>query len=302
MAEPLRTCEFTLIRIYPDPIRKEFLNVGVCLFEPGGDFADVRVLADFRRLHCLFPGFETSIFNGLEADLRSVLRRSQGAFDPGRLFYLAGETFAQSLELSPRHGLLTADPARALDDLYERLVATPPAGPGLTRPLTVRRQLVGELREAFTSAGILPRLGQHIRAGQVGGGADPYRFDFHYRPNGVHHLIQAVDLRQDTRGIKELTFTVGQVRQRLRSQGLGLAVIAVYPSEEIGSMKLHLRVAPRAPSADPPPPGATTPAWAAEDAGLAGYHREILSAARIGLHSVAAAAELAAHVRADLRL
>lgn len=298
MAEPLRTCEFALIRIYPDPIRKEFLNIGVCLFEPSGAFAEVRVLDDFRRLHCLFPAFETSVLSGLEADLRSVLRRRQRAFDPEQLFYLAGETFAQSLELSPRHGLLTADPVHSLNDLFERFVATPPAVPGQARPLTIRRQVVAALREAFTASGVLARLGQRVRAAELAGGADPYRFDFHYRPNGVHNLIQALDLGH-TRGVKELSFTVSGLRDRLRAQGRGLAVIAVYPqADDDTQLGISLRVAPPLLGADRPAESRS----AAAGFGLDRYHRQILEQARIGLHPVSAAAELAAHVRADLKL
>lgn len=300
MAAAVRTCEFTLIRVYPDPIRKEFLNVGVCLFEPGGAFAQVRVLDDFRRLHCLFPGFETGLFSGLEADLRAVLRRQQGAFDPEQLFYLAGETFAQSLELSPRHGLLTADPAQALDDLYARFVAPPAAVPGAVRPLTVRRQVIGELRQAFTAAGVLERLDQRMRAAALGAGPDPYRFDFHYRPNGVHNLIQAVDLDQDTRGVKELSFTVERLRERLRAQELGLTVIAVYPESPAFNLSVALAGASELPEQETAAAG-TWLAGRAEGGSLADYHREMLAAARIGLHPVSAAAELAGHVRADLK-
>lgn len=302
MAEPLRTCEFALIRIYPDPIRKEFLNIGVCLFEPSGEFAEVRVLGDFRRLHCLFPAFDTSVLSGLEADLRSVLRRHQGIFDPEQLFYLAGETFAQSLELSPRHGLLTADPVRSLDDLFERFVATPPTVPGSSRPLTVRRQVAASLSEAFSTAGVLARLDQRIRAADVGGGADPYRFDFHYRPNGVHNLIQAVDLGQDTRGVKELSFTVSALRDQLRAQGRGLAVIAVYPQISVDAgaeISLYARV--EAPTSEAER-RTETRRTAAGPADVENFHRQILAQARIGLHPVSAAAELAAHVRADLKL
>ncbi|MGH9535290.1 MAG: DUF3037 domain-containing protein [Terriglobales bacterium] len=308
MAEPLRACEYTLIRIYPDPIRKEFLNIGVCLFEAAGGFAEVRVLDDFRRLHCLFPTFETDLLQALEDDLRSILLRRQGAFDPEQLFYLAGESFAQSLELSPRHGLLTPDPAQAIKDLYQRYVASPPAAPSRARrALTVRHAIVANLREAFDNAGILARLDQHARAASFGAGPDPYRFDFHYRPNGVHNLIQAVDLHGDTRGIKELSFTVSRLREGLRAQGLGLTVLGVYgapgPRVEV-DRDTAVSLAPRAEGAvdlggrlrrEGQRPGGGT-------AELADYHREILAEARIGLHPVPAAAELAAHIRADLKV
>lgn len=273
MAEAVRACEYALIRVYPDPIRKEFLNIGVCLFDRAGGFAEVRVLENFRRLRCLFPAFDVAVLRGLERDLRSVLRGRQGAFDPDHLFYLAGETFAQSLELSPRHGLLTADPVQALADLFARYVANPPAAPGTVHSAwSVRQGILSELRNAFAEAGILgdAHLHQRVRPASFGAGPDPYRFDFHYRPNGVHNLIQAVDLENDTRGVRVLSSTVGSLRDEVGREGLGLAAIAVHAG--------------------------------AADGELAGYHREILAAARIGLHSVTAAGELAAHIRAELRL
>ncbi len=273
MAEAVRACEYALIRVYPDPIRKEFLNIGVCLFDRVGGFAEVRVVDNFRRLRCLFPAFDFAVLRGLEHDLRSVLRGRQGAFDPDHLFYLAGETFAQSLELSPRHGLLTADPAQALADLFARYVANPPAAPGTERRAwSVRRGILAELRNAFAEEGILgaDKLHQRVLPASFGAGPDPYRFDFHYRPNGVHNLIQALDLEDDTRGVRVLSSTVGSLRDEVGRKGLGLAAIAVHSG--------------------------------AEDGGLAGYHKEILAAARIGLHPVTAAGELAAHIRAELRL
>ena len=45
-----RPCEFFLVRYVPDPVRGEFVNIGVLLREAGGSAAQVRFTRDWTRV------------------------------------------------------------------------------------------------------------------------------------------------------------------------------------------------------------------------------------------------------------
>lgn len=211
----LQTCDFVLIRVAPDPIRHEFLNLGVALFQPGpGGFIGVRCNRDTRRMHCLFPHFEVDDLVGLEAELQAKLA------DPGQRDYfvsLAQETFSHALAVSAPTRVLTDDPASELNRLFELYAATPALAPPTERTLSPRRTVLQELELQFRQAAILEKLQRSVRMGEWLGDPDGYRADFFYKPNGTRHIIQALPLESDEGAIKTYCFTVGRIRASLNA-------------------------------------------------------------------------------------
>ncbi len=63
-------CEFLLVQYVPDPVRNEFVHVGVILREMTGRVASVRFTSDWRRVRCLDPDADTEELEGLESELR----------------------------------------------------------------------------------------------------------------------------------------------------------------------------------------------------------------------------------------
>ncbi|HZD76529.1 MAG TPA: DUF3037 domain-containing protein, partial [Acidobacteriaceae bacterium] len=61
-------CEFSLIRYVPDPVKNEFVNIGVLL--RGEDArAAVRFTRDWSRVRCVDPDADTTMLEALEAEI-----------------------------------------------------------------------------------------------------------------------------------------------------------------------------------------------------------------------------------------
>jgi hypothetical protein len=79
-ANALHKFSFQLIRYVPNPVRNEFVNIGVLLRRtpsevPGEQQVELRVTRDWRRVRGLDQDADTALLEGLEVDLRSVLRQ-----------------------------------------------------------------------------------------------------------------------------------------------------------------------------------------------------------------------------------
>jgi len=258
-------CHYFLVRFAPDPLRHEAITVGVALFDDVGGYADIRLVRGDARLGCLFPGAELPDLETLENDLRALV---QGE---GRAAFLASahETFSHALQITAPNAVLTADPAAELELLYRQWAAPPTRVLGAPRRLPgARRLLLRDITAAFDEERVLSHLQRDVTAAALGGEGDPFAFDFHYRPNGVHHLLQAVVLAGEPAAVKELGFTVTRLRSRLVAHGSGLEVTGI--------------------ARDP----------ATGDA----LHRELLTEVGIALVGMAEVPALAARVRHDLRL
>ncbi|HEY3705589.1 MAG TPA: DUF3037 domain-containing protein, partial [Terracidiphilus sp.] len=70
-------CAFQLVRYTPDPVRNEFVHIGVLLREEGGRL-DVRFTRDWRRVRCLDPDADTAMLEGMENELRRRLQEDLG--------------------------------------------------------------------------------------------------------------------------------------------------------------------------------------------------------------------------------
>lgn len=262
-------CRYFLVRFAPNPLRHEAITVGVGLFSEREGFADVRLTHGDARLGCLFPGAELPDLELLEADLRQQIQAA------GRDAFLAQaqETFSHALQITAANPVLTTDPAAELQRLYRQWAAPPAPRPGSSaRAPGARRRLLRQITTAFEEERVLAHLQRDLTAAGLGGGPDPFAFDFHYRPNGVHHLLQAVVLGGEPAALKELGYTVTRLRPRLRprlrAQGLGLTVTGI--------------------ASDPAAGGA--------------LDRELLAESEIELVGVAEVPELAARIRRDLGL
>src|SRR5580698_8516313 len=59
MEDGRRACEFQLLKYVPDPVRNEYVHIGVILREQGSPGAEVRFTRDWRRVRCLDPDADT---------------------------------------------------------------------------------------------------------------------------------------------------------------------------------------------------------------------------------------------------
>ena len=65
-----KQCEFQLIRYVPDPVKNEFVNIGVLLSAAGEEQRMLRFTRDWGRVRCLDPDADTAMLEALEIELR----------------------------------------------------------------------------------------------------------------------------------------------------------------------------------------------------------------------------------------
>ena len=68
-----RPCEFFLVRYVPDPVRGEFVNVGVLLRDAGGGSAHVKFTRDWARVRCADPDVDIEMLEALEQGIERRL-------------------------------------------------------------------------------------------------------------------------------------------------------------------------------------------------------------------------------------
>ena len=121
--------DYAIVRVVPHVEREEFVNVGVILFCRVMRFLDARIELDARRLAGLAPDVDVTM---VQAHLDFIPCVCAGGPEAGPLGQLSqAERFhwlvsprSTTLQISPVHSGLCADPQAALDDLFEKMVRT----------------------------------------------------------------------------------------------------------------------------------------------------------------------------------
>jgi hypothetical protein len=119
--------QYVVLRCVPRPDREEFLNVGVVLHCQAADFLDVAWSCDRDRLAALDPRLDPeqvcSALEFVEGVARGDDRGGAASGQPlGQRFGFLKAPKSTVLQPGPVHGGVTADPARQLEHLLERLV------------------------------------------------------------------------------------------------------------------------------------------------------------------------------------
>ena len=204
MVDGRKQLEFFLLRYSPDPVKDEFVNVGVAVLDAAGT-ADVRMTHDWRRVKCLDPAADIEVLEALESDLRSILR------DPDRERLLAKlqDSFSNAIRLTPAKAVLAEDPAVEIENLAQMYLETRrPAG---KRELSARLAIFTRMRDAFEQAGVWRLMRHRIAVAQYTHKGDPLRIDCGYRPNGEVKMFHAVALAGEPETAKVLAFSFPQI-------------------------------------------------------------------------------------------
>ena len=183
-----RECEFFLLQYVPDPVRNEFVHVGVVLREMGGPVASVRFTSDWRRVRCLDPEADTDHLERLESELR---RRFQ-AEPEGNLMHVLEDSFSNSVQMTRGKAYLAENVETGVEELM-RMYVEPQKRERVSK-LSGRAAIQGAMRTEFERAGVWDLLRKRIAAAQYTRAGDPLRIDLGYRPNGVIRMFQAVSL------------------------------------------------------------------------------------------------------------
>jgi hypothetical protein len=119
--------QYVVLRCVPRVEREEFVNVGVMLYCQQAEFLEARCHVDRPRLLALAPSLDVDAVCSALAAIEAVCRGDASAGEAGRApmgirFGFVKAPRSTVVQPGPVHGGTTADPARELDHLLDRLV------------------------------------------------------------------------------------------------------------------------------------------------------------------------------------
>jgi hypothetical protein len=198
-----KQCQFQLIRYVPDPVKNEFVNIGV-LLRAEGEPGTLRFTRDWGRVRCLDPDADTAMLEALEIEIGQRLR-TQPANYPKHIMALLEESLSNGVQITESKAHWAESFLAGLEELMRQYVETPP------RPRTQRRggrsALHAAMRTRFEEAGVWTLMRKQIAAANYTKPGDPLRIDCGYRPNGVVRMFQAISLESDADDAKLLAFS-----------------------------------------------------------------------------------------------
>lgn len=222
-------CEFFLVRYVPDPVKSEFVNIGVVLLEPGRpETAQVRFTHDWSRVRCLDPGADTEMLEALENEVRERLTTAAGAdaADAAKMLRTLDDSFSNLLQVTEPKACLAESVAAEIDQLSGLYVDTRQRRE--TRRRSGRQAIATRMRRQFEAAGVWTVMRKRIAAAMYTRPGDPLRIDCGYRPNGVIRMFHAVSLDGDLEAAKVLAFGAPQMAdgvKRVENASLELTAI-----------------------------------------------------------------------------
>ena len=105
-------CELFLVRYVPDPVKGEFVNIGVLLREAGHpESALVRFTRDWARVRCVDPDADTATLESLEIEIRRSL---QEVGQP--LLKTIGDSFSHRVQLTASKACLAESLPAEMED------------------------------------------------------------------------------------------------------------------------------------------------------------------------------------------
>jgi hypothetical protein len=204
-----KQCEFQLIRYVPDPVKNEFVNIGVVLRASAGEQSALRLTRDWARVRCLDPDADTQMLEALEIEIGHRMR-SQPVDDVQAshvqpVLARLEDTLSNGLQITESKAYLAESFPAGLEELMRLYVDTPRRERSQRR--SGRTALVAAMRMRFEEAGVWTMMRKQIAAADYTKPGDPLRIDCGYRPNGVVRMFQAVSLEADADAAKLLAFS-----------------------------------------------------------------------------------------------
>ena len=181
-------CEFSLLRYVPDPVRNEFVHIGVLLragerANSAGNAAEnaarrvlgLKFTADWRRVRCLDPDADTEMLEALEAELR----RRFASEPEGNLMHVLEDSFSNCVQMGESRAYLAESVEAGMEELM-RLYVEPQRRERVSR-VSGRAAIQGAMRTEFERVGVWELLRKRIPAAQYTRPGDPLRLDCGYR-------------------------------------------------------------------------------------------------------------------------
>jgi hypothetical protein len=218
-------CEFFLVRYVPDPVKNEFVNIGVLLREASRPLeAAVRFTRDWARVRCVDPDADIGMLEGLETEMRRRLAGEPAEAKP--LLEIMEDSFSQLVQITAPKAYLTETLAAGMDELMRLYVE--PRQQKARQAISGRQAIVRSMRAHFERAGVWDLMRRRIAASDYTRAGDPLKIDCGYRPNGMVRLFHGVSLAGDVELARVLAFTAPLLRAGIaRVEGAELELTAV---------------------------------------------------------------------------
>lgn len=227
-----RRCEFQLLRYVPDPVRNEYVHIGVILREQGSsEPALVKFTRDWRRVRCLNPDADTALLEGMESELSRRLGEDHGE----NLMRRLNESLSLSVQITDPRACLPESLPAGMEELM-RLYVEPPPREKMPR-LSGRAAIQARMRIEFERAGVWDLLRKRIAASEYTRTGDSLRIDVGYRPNGIVRMFHAVSLEPGLEMAKVLAFSAAGLRagvERVEKARLELTAV-IEPAARLGA-------------------------------------------------------------------
>jgi hypothetical protein len=114
-------CEFSLVRYVPDPVKNEFVNIGVMLREAATDAeAALRFTKDWARVRCVDPDADIEMLEAMETEMRRRLLDDDTETTP--LMTTIRDSFSHQLQMTEPKACLAENVAAGMDELMHLYV------------------------------------------------------------------------------------------------------------------------------------------------------------------------------------
>lgn len=254
-----RRCEFHLLRYVPDPVRNEFVHIGVILREQmgreemGRERGDLGTLAhspvqirftrDWRRVRCLDPQADTALLESMESELRRRFAEESQGESGSHLMRLLSESLSLGVQMTEPKAYLAESIPAGIEELM-RLYVDPAPRERVPR-LAGRAAIQARMRAEFEHAGVWDLLRKRIAASDYTRPGDPLRIDLGYglgyrAPDGRSgqiRMFHAVSLESGVDAAKGLAFSAAALRagvERVEKAELELTAI-IEPAAKVGA-------------------------------------------------------------------
>ena len=205
-----KQCDFYLVRYVPDPVRNEFVNIGVLLRDAGNpEQVTVNFTKDWARVRCVDPDVDVAMLESLESELRQRLAHPEAGLPP--LMRVLEDSFSNGLQVTEPKAYLAESMIAGVEELMRLYVEPRKRQAGARK--SGRVAIHSQMRSQFERAGVWDLMRKRIAVSGYTKPGDPLRIDCGYRPNGVVRMFHAVSLESDTEWPKVLAFSVAAIRE-----------------------------------------------------------------------------------------
>jgi hypothetical protein len=201
-------CEFSLVRYVPDPVKNEFVNIGVLLREGTTEAAAVRFTKDWGRVRCIDPDADIEMLEAMETEMRRRLLEDGTETTP--LMTTIRDSFSHQLQMTEPKACLAENVAAGMDELMQLYVE--PRRQKARQALSGRQAIVRSMRLQFEHARVWDLMQKRIAATAYTRPGDSLKIDCGYRPNGTIRMFHAVSLAGDVELAKVLALSAPALR------------------------------------------------------------------------------------------